>query len=250
MAEPTLTTKDKLLWYDALTFDVALSHRSARVAHAIGTHLNKWSGATFISHDTLAKRLGVDAKTIARAIAELERRGHLSVTRSKGRGNANVYRPIIPNDARERSDDPVTKNPTVPSEKPNNAVQETRQGCRPYPSVLPNTITHKKEAPALPQAASQQKAQVHHEPEIVRQARLQEQAEQNNIEATLADRLTIGGAIDGREVLLNADPQQLAILSVKCRQNELTPDDIAQAQGAYRALLGTRKALEFMPEPN
>ena len=88
------------------------------------------------------------------------------------------------------------------------------------------------------------------EPEIVRQARLQEQDEQESIEAVLADRLTIGGDIDGREVLLNCDPQQLAILSVKCRQDELTTDDIAQAQDAYRALRARGRAFEFMPEPN
>ena len=172
------------------------------------------------------------------------------MTRSKGRGFANVYGAIIPNDARERSDDPVTKNPTVLSEKPDNAVRETRRGCLPYPSSLPNNTTHKKEdAPPSPQATSQQKAQVH-EPEIVRQARLQEQGEQERIEAMLADRLTSGGDINGYEVLLNAEPQQLAILSVKCRQDELTPDDISQAQGTYRARRERGMALEFISEWN
>jgi len=251
MAEPALTTKEKLLWYDALTFDVALSHLSARVAHAIGTHLNRWSGATFISHDTLAKRLGVSPKSIERAVAELERRGHLSVTRSKGRGYANVYRAIIPNGAPERSDDPVTRNPTPLSKKPDNAVRETRQQSLSYPSILPNIITHKKEdRPSSPPAINQQKAQVHHEPEIVRQARLQEQGEQRNIEATLADRLTIGGDIDGHEVLLNVEAQQLAILTHRLRHDELTTDDIVQAQTAFRAARSTGRVLELMPTSN
>ena len=86
--------------------------------------------------------------------------------------------------------------------------------------------------------------------EIVRQARLQEQGEQERIEAMLADRLTSGGDINGYEVLLNAEPQQLAILSVKCRQDELTPDDISQAQGTYRARRERGMALEFISEWN
>ena len=219
-------------------------------AHAIGTHLNKWSGATFISHDTLAKRLGVDAKTIARAIAELERRGHLSVTRSKGRGNANVlsanFRMTLASDRTIRSQKTRQcrpKNPTTLSKKPDKAVAPTLLS---YPIQLP--IRRKRRLCRRPRANGRHKSITSRRSSGRRGCK--EQAEQNNIEATLADRLTIGGAIDGREVLLNADPQQLAILSVKCRQNELTPDDIAQAQGAYRALLGTRKALEFMPERN
>jgi Helix-turn-helix domain len=133
MCEPALTTKQKLIWYDALTFDVALSHMSVRVGHAIGTHLNKWSARTFISHDTLAKRIDVSTKSIERAIAKLERRVHLAVTRSKGRGRANVYRAIIPADCKGL-DDPITESPTKQIGKPDCHVSPTLLS---YPTILP-----------------------------------------------------------------------------------------------------------------
>jgi DNA-binding transcriptional MocR family regulator len=248
MPEPVLTARQKFDWYDATTFDPILSHVSVRVAHAIGAHLNKWTGSTFPSHAYLAKRLDVSTKTIERAVRQLEERGYLSVTRSPGRGYANVYRAVVGDG--ESSGDLVTaeESPTVLSEKPDSAVQETRQRCRPYPSSLPNSITHKTDNPLFPPAAT--KVQVHQEPEIVRQARLQEQGEQTRIEAVLADRLTTGHDINGREVLLNTGPQELAILTHRLRHDELTPDDIAKAQATYRALRERGMALELISEWN
>lgn len=250
MSEIALTVKERLDWYDAMTFDATLSHISVRVGYAIGAHLNKFSARTFLSHDYLGLRLGVSTKTIERSVRQLEEHGYLSVRRSPGRGYANVYRAIIPIAAPERSGGRVAENPTTLSKKPDTVVPETRHGCLPYPSILPNSITPKRESvPPSPPATSQQEAQVH-EPEIVRLARLQEQGDQKRIEAALADMLTIGGDINGHEVLLNTGPQELAILMHRHQHGALTPDDIAQTQGAYCDLRARGRALEFMPEPH
>jgi hypothetical protein len=93
-------------WGDALAVDLHLSDSAYRVAGVISSHFNRHHGYTTISQDTIARMTKKSTATVWRALAELERRGYLSVQRRDtgtatssgrricgGRGIANVYLP-------------------------------------------------------------------------------------------------------------------------------------------------------------
>ena len=259
-----LTTLAKLDWYDALTLDPKLSHRSVRIAHAIGKHFNGKSGSTFIAHETLAERLGISTKSVERSVMELERHGYLKVIRPRGRSRANVYAPVISTSKQDESDIDLgqkragasaEKNPTKLSQKPDSSVPKTRPDCRPYPSCsLPRSNTHTKApaaeaanpAPASPSRHTHANAPIT-EPGFIRQARLAAQAEARQTEQEVADRLTIPGEIDGRDVVLNLDPRTYSKLCVMQRERGLTDDAITAAHEEFRALSARGLAIEPCP---
>lgn len=252
-----LTPYEKFSWYDRVTFDTELSHISVRVAHAIGAGLNSKTGILFIKHITLAMKLGVSSRTIERAIAELEVRGHLRVTRPTGRGNANVYRPVIGDVDAEPTDNPAAENPTKPRQNPDNPVQKARHQSLSYPSFsLSKNITHKDstasapiEPASAPPPASGSTASGN-EPAYVRHARLGAEDEERRTEQGLAERLTVAGEIDGHELLVSVNPRLSSVLSVKLRDSRLTADDIAAAHAEFRVLEARGLVIEIMPTPD
>lgn len=260
----TLSVRQKLDWYDQVTFDRRLAHRSVRIAHAIGKHFNGESGSTFIAHETLADRLGISTKSVERSVMELERHGYLAVIRPRGRSRANVYAPVISTSKQRRSDSlleekkaevSADRNPTKLSQKPDSSVPKTRPDCRPYPSCsLPRSNTHTKmpaaeaanPAPASPSRYTHANAPIS-EPGFIRQARLAAQAEARQTEQEVADRLTIPGQIDGRAVVLNLDPQTLSMLCAMVRKRALTATAVATAHAEFRALSARGLAIEPCP---
>jgi hypothetical protein len=89
------------------------------VALTLSLHMNERGGSCFPSVDTLAIETGLDERTVRRAIALLEDKGWLSVTRSRGgnKNNANRYRAAYPVAVTEllRADDAaITTGGTVP----------------------------------------------------------------------------------------------------------------------------------------
>jgi hypothetical protein len=81
----------------------------------IGSHINKFSGETFVSQETIAQEMGVCERTAHTAIKEIEQKGYLIIKRRElgiinrrkkdgttmqiraagGRGIANIYVPAI-----------------------------------------------------------------------------------------------------------------------------------------------------------
>jgi hypothetical protein len=94
-------------WIDLAALDKELPPASFKIGAVIGTHFDNKSGLTYVSQETLAKVSGLSAATVARAIADLERRGYLIVQRREigvrsdgrrvfgGKGVANVYLPAL-----------------------------------------------------------------------------------------------------------------------------------------------------------
>lgn len=94
-------------WMDVMAIDIDLSNTAFRVAAVIGSHFNRHSGLTFISHEKLALIMNLTERTVWAAIVELERRGYLIVQRRElgvrtdgrrvcgGKGVANTYLPAV-----------------------------------------------------------------------------------------------------------------------------------------------------------
>lgn len=101
-------------WMDVMALDARLSHTAFRVAGVIGSHFNKHSGRTFLTHETIARVMEVSERTIYAAILELEALGYLIVKRREfgtvarktargeiqvkvagGKGVANTYLPAF-----------------------------------------------------------------------------------------------------------------------------------------------------------
>jgi DNA-binding transcriptional regulator YhcF (GntR family) len=89
--------KCKELWQRQILADSNLTHATRNVAIAISVHLNRNSRIAWPGRVRLAKMVAVTVKTVQRAIAELERAGHLHVLRSRNgvKSNANRYVPIL-----------------------------------------------------------------------------------------------------------------------------------------------------------
>jgi len=69
----------------------------ARVAMAINWHLNRDTGDAWPSIATLAQQTRLSERTVKRAVACLEGRGHMHVVHSPGR-TSNHYKPILNGD--------------------------------------------------------------------------------------------------------------------------------------------------------
>jgi hypothetical protein len=101
-------------WMDVMALDARLSHTAFRVAGVIGSHFNKHSGRTFLTHETIARVMEVSERTVYGAIMELEALGYLIVKRREfgtvtrktaggevqvkvagGKGVANTYFPAF-----------------------------------------------------------------------------------------------------------------------------------------------------------
>jgi hypothetical protein len=88
-------TKDKLTWLDQVVRDHRVSDLGFRVGYVLASHVNRKSLEAWPTHETLTNALAVSRSSVIRAIAELERTGHLAVKRAHGRHLVNVYRWIL-----------------------------------------------------------------------------------------------------------------------------------------------------------
>jgi hypothetical protein len=147
-AEIVLIPKQlRMEWTDTMVLDPNLSHVAVRVGCVIGTHFNRRSGETYVRQDTIARIMGISARTVWSAIVELERSGYLIVKRRElgfrekdgrrvcgGRGVANTYAPAF-----ERSQLAATTNGTklaarcdqLWNERSQKSVNKVATGCEP-----------------------------------------------------------------------------------------------------------------------
>ncbi|MGY4411963.1 hypothetical protein ACVWW4_003699 [Bradyrhizobium sp. LB7.1] len=68
-------------WMDVMALDARVSHSAFRVAGVIGSHFNRHTGQTFLTHETIARVMGVSERTVFAAVEELEGLGFLLVKR-------------------------------------------------------------------------------------------------------------------------------------------------------------------------
>jgi DNA-binding transcriptional regulator YhcF (GntR family) len=101
--------RNKMRWLNAVIYDCGVSPMSCRIAYLIADHLNSVSGIAWPSIDRMAGRLCISTKTAQRAIKELECRGWLSVSRSRGRTRSNRYRPNFLSEDKNQKGDKVTQ---------------------------------------------------------------------------------------------------------------------------------------------
>jgi len=97
MPKPETTPEPrKFKWLDAVACDSELSPAVFRVAYLVRCiYGDNESGRCEAAMDTIARRLGVNEKTIRRAVDQLEDHGYLSITR-RGWNHTNVLYPTIP----------------------------------------------------------------------------------------------------------------------------------------------------------
>jgi hypothetical protein len=88
-------TRRKLDWLDQVHADLRVSDIAFRLAYAISGYLNRNRGDAFPSQETLAREIGREPRTIRNAAKLLVDCGHLAVTEGQGRGNTNLYRPVL-----------------------------------------------------------------------------------------------------------------------------------------------------------
>jgi hypothetical protein len=102
-----ITKQVRMEWTDVMALDAELSPIAFKVASVVGTHLNNYSGHTYVTQQTIARVMALSLRTVQKAIVELEKRGYLIVRRRElgtrsdgrrvcgGRGVANTYVPAF-----------------------------------------------------------------------------------------------------------------------------------------------------------
>jgi hypothetical protein len=144
--------RDVFAWFKQIHTDRAtipnakpMSALDFRLAYAITQYINKFSRKAWPFQETLAEELGVDVRTVGRGIANLVKRGHLSVTR-RGRDESAIYQMIIQDQTfvsghdEVRPDTDVGSKPqdrTSVSVRPDICVPKTRHPCPREPLFEP-----------------------------------------------------------------------------------------------------------------
>ena len=86
---------EKLCWQHQVLADPELNAFAKTLGAFLMHYLDDVQGGGWTSQPFLAERLKVDVRTIRRAFVELEKQGHLALETSRGRGRANIYRPLL-----------------------------------------------------------------------------------------------------------------------------------------------------------
>ncbi|CAN1529384.1 hypothetical protein MCEMIH16_01350 [Caulobacteraceae bacterium] len=134
--------RDHLQWLRQIATDPALTPFCTRLAVVLTGYFNRKTGSAFPSQETLAADLGATVDGVRKATIQLERGGHLIVTRRCGRHLPSLYAPALkpqtavggidgetPDSGRgneagtvNETPDSRLRNPRQPSEKPQTAV--------------------------------------------------------------------------------------------------------------------------------
>lgn len=85
----------KLAWQEAIIKDQALSPVARLIACQMMHDLHSERRGAWRSQDAMAALIGVDKRTVRRALAALVAAGYLKTTVSKGRGHANFYEALF-----------------------------------------------------------------------------------------------------------------------------------------------------------
>ena len=84
---------DKLRLLESVAFDPLSTDFDARVAIAVTSRVDKYTGAAIIGQEWLAEKIGGTVRGVRFSTERMEARGHFQIEHSRGRGKANVYRP-------------------------------------------------------------------------------------------------------------------------------------------------------------
>lgn len=86
---------DKLRWQQQVVVDEGLSASARLIGCLIAHDLNVERGAAWRAQENMAIALGVSLSTVRRGIAELAKRQHLAVRRSRGRSKTQQYSALL-----------------------------------------------------------------------------------------------------------------------------------------------------------
>lgn len=98
--------RSKLAWQEAAIRDQSLSPVTRLIACQLMHDLHSERRGAWRSQDSIAALIGVDVRTVRRALASLVASGYLKATISRGRGHANFYEAVFSgasNDAENRT---------------------------------------------------------------------------------------------------------------------------------------------------
>ena len=105
--------RHRFAWRAMVERDFSLSHVAFRLAFVLCELVQEKKGYAYPKIEDLKKRIHVSGSTIKRAIDELEKKGYLHVTSSRGRGHSSEYRLIGENGSRAGSFNDDEKSPRV-----------------------------------------------------------------------------------------------------------------------------------------
>jgi hypothetical protein len=89
MGNVYLTPLYRAAWADMMAVDARLSPVAVRVGIIIGGYFNSGSASTYVGQETIAKNMGISARTVWEAVRELTTHGYLIST--AGGRNSNTY---------------------------------------------------------------------------------------------------------------------------------------------------------------
>lgn len=134
----------KLAWQEAIIKDKDLSPVARLIACQMMHDLHSERRRAWRSQEAIAALIGVDVRTVRRALAALVAAGYLKTTVSHGRGHANLYEALfqrvnLPEENRTQVSSYRPENRTLLSEKPDTAAP-------PYLEINPITPLTPQEA--------------------------------------------------------------------------------------------------------
>ena len=90
MASPSPVAR--LEWLARVACDPAIQKAGVAVAGILATFPTAPGGDIFPSHETIAERAGICARSVRNAVKRLQKQGYIEVTPGGGRANTNIYR--------------------------------------------------------------------------------------------------------------------------------------------------------------
>jgi hypothetical protein len=142
-ARPLFGPKFRERWCREILKNSKIPPRHFKVATAISFHFNSWTGWAWARHETLAEIANVCAKTVARAINNLEKHQHLRVKRSCNghrTGLATEFYPRFPAAERSRNGDGTLGDQIVHCSGQNGPFMGTEKSYQPH--TEPHTEPH------------------------------------------------------------------------------------------------------------
>src|SRR5690348_11738953 len=100
MNRPTPSLLEKWKVLGSIAADKSLPSSAVKVAWVVFDHHNSTTGKCYPSRETIATRLGITIRSVALALAALERGGYL-LRKRRGRGHSNSYAPLAGNEGKE-----------------------------------------------------------------------------------------------------------------------------------------------------
>ncbi len=118
---------DKLAWQHRALTHPDLSVTAKAVASLMMHDLNVTQGGAWRGQEGIAQLIGVCARQVRRALAELKAAGFLQIEVGKGRGRTNIYRALMPEADGEPGSLHAENRTQASSQSPQNRTQASSQ---------------------------------------------------------------------------------------------------------------------------